>query len=284
MGESGASVALVSGHSGAMPRALFWSGRSLRELAKATMGGVTRGLNAQCRFDRAVFILAHMRCGSTALSNVLCSRPEISGYGEAHIAYRSSRDLGRLVVNQLLRNAWKPRADLLFDKVLHNRHDVDVPEAFFGARAIFLCRRPEDAIPSIRKLFTGLGRDEYTTDDEAASYYETRVNRLADLWKAFPPDRRIGLDFEMLTGNTEESLDRISGFLEFEPPLQNSYKSHAASVAGGGGDPNVSSKLDRIAPGPSRLDDGSQLDLKQSRLESVRKSYHRLRQHFDQTS
>lgn len=200
-----------------------------------------------------------MRCGTTALSNILCSRPEISGYGEAHIAYRSTADLGRLVVNQSLRRAWDPRARHLFDKILHTRLDIDVPQDFFRSRAIFLCRRPEPTIASIRRLYQGLGRDEYATDAAAAEYYIERLGRLGDLWARFPENRRIGLTHDELTTNTDFWLQRMTILLGLEPRLENRYRSTAASVSGGAGDPVASAKLTRIeqrAPesGPVALD------------------------------
>jgi LPS sulfotransferase NodH len=36
-----------------------------------------------------VHILSHMRSGSTLLAHLLASHPEIIGYGETHIRYRS---------------------------------------------------------------------------------------------------------------------------------------------------------------------------------------------------
>ena len=165
----------------------------MRETVKAGLGRGVHGLDAQCRFERCAFILAHMRCGSTALSNVLCSRPEVSGYGEAHVAYRGEADLGALVVNQARRWAWRPRARYLFDKILHSRHDGAAPPGFFRARAIVLAREPEPAIASIRRLFEGLGKSDYGTDAAAAEYYAERA-RGAGLASgtAFPPSGGSG--------------------------------------------------------------------------------------------
>lgn len=230
-------------------------------MAKSLLGGIVHAADPQCRFDRAVFILAHMRCGSTALSNILCSRAEISGYGEAHVAYRAPGDLGRLVVNQALRRAWKPRARFLFDKVLHNRHDAAAPPEFFQAKAIFLCRRPEDTIPSIRRLFTSLGKKQYVTDASAAQYYLDRVGRLGELWQAFPAEHRVGLTYDALMGNTDACLGQVSAIVGLTPPLKNSYRSHSASVRGGGGDPTASAGHTRITQKPKAEQAAPSLEL-----------------------
>lgn len=172
---------------------------TLRDMTKAVVGQAA-ALSPQCRYDRAIFILAHMRCGSTALSNILCSRPDVSGYGEAHVRYDDESALGRLVVNQALRRAWKPGARHLFDKILHNRHDAAAPKAFFAARAIFVVREPGAAIRSIRKLYADLGRDEYGTDVEATEYYVERLQAMARMWGHFSAERRVGVSHSGAAG------------------------------------------------------------------------------------
>lgn len=224
----------------------------MREGVKDALARGVCAASPQCRFERAAFVLAHMRSGSTALSNVLCSRPEISGYGEAHVAYRRRSDLGRLVVNQARRGAWRPRARFLFDKILHSRHDAAAPPEFFRARAVFLVRRPEEAIPSIRRLFEGAPGVLYKTDEDAAAYYLERVCALAGLWRRFPPERRALIAHEALIADPEASLARVSRLLGLARPLENRYRPHAASARRGGGDPTRSARLDRIAGGGER--------------------------------
>lgn len=218
------------------------------ELVKRGLGWLVAHSSTKYTYRNAIFILAHMRCGSTALSNILCSRKDISGYGEAHIRYDGRGALGRLAVNQQLRGARNGAAPYLFDKVLHSRHDCAAPAEFFNARAIFMAREPEPAIRSIRKLFEDLGRDEYLTHDEAAEYYAQRLEDLALLWDRFAPARRIGLTHESLLKDPDSGLEKISDALGFLPPLENRYNSREASRRGGGGDPMQSGKFSKIEP------------------------------------
>ena len=95
-------------------------------------------LAPQGRFDRCLFLVGHMRCGSTALANVLCAHPSVSGYGETHVRYDRPSAPGALILNQLRRGRWRPRATHLFDKLLHDDLDATPPPAFFTARAIFV--------------------------------------------------------------------------------------------------------------------------------------------------
>lgn len=233
----------------------------MRQQIKAAAGQLVAASLPQARYERCLFLIGHMRCGSTALSNVLTSHRAISGYGEAHVPYRDRSGPGRLVVNQALRRSWSPGAALLFDKILHNRHDDAPPPGFFAAHALFLLRPPGPTIASILRLYATLGRDEYSTASEAAAYYTARVTRMAALWDAFPAARRTGLTHGALTSDPNRALARLSERLTLSPPLENSYASRAQSRAGGAGDPLRSGTLNRIAATPEQGPDISDLPL-----------------------
>lgn len=213
------------------------------------LAGTGLGLAPHARYDRCVLLLGHMRCGSTALANVLCAHPAVSGYGESHIDHGAPSAPGRLVLNQIGAGRWKPAARLLFDKILHDRLDTGVPETFFTARAIFLTRAPEPAIASILALFASLGSREYPDPASAAAYYCARLRRLADLWQRFPPDRRLALAQETLVTDPDASLARITRFLALDPPLANAYR--ASPTRPGAGDPLTAGRRTAIEPVPA---------------------------------
>ncbi|HUD90534.1 MAG TPA: sulfotransferase family protein, partial [Sphingobium sp.] len=106
---------------------------ALRETGKRTAGWLLSRSAPGLDYRNCLFVLAHMRCGSTALSNILCSRPDVSGYGESHVRHDGQGALGRLAMNQMRRGGWKPQAPILFDKILHSRHDWATPHEFFDA-------------------------------------------------------------------------------------------------------------------------------------------------------
>lgn len=244
--------------------------------AKQMLGGVVASVSPQCRYRDCIFIIGHMRCGSTALSNVLCSRPEVSGYGEAHVAYGDRSALGILALNQLRRGAWRAGASRLFDKILHSRYDADADPAFFDSRAIFVVRAPQPSILSIRTMFAAIGSDEYPDDAVAAAYYRERMTTLMALWHRFPTDRRIGITHERLTTNPDRELARLSHFLGFAPPLENRYSSKKASQRRGAGDPLVSHRLDSIvATTGSPPVEGSKrkLELSSAEMDGLQKLY-----------
>lgn len=221
----------------------------VRHNAKHSAGWLLARSVPRLRYANCLFILAHMRCGSTALANVICSRPDVSGYGETHVPHDGPAAPGRLAINHLRHGCHRRTAPLVFDKILHSRLDERAPAQFYQARAIFLLREPAPAVRSIVHLFTRLGKDEYRTDAEAALYYLDRLRMLERHWLRFEPARRVGLTSEALLADPAGQLRRISEGLEFDPPLENSYSSAPASRRGGGGDPLVSGRHRRIEGG-----------------------------------
>ncbi len=128
----------------------------------------------------AVFIMGHMRSGSTLLLHILMTHPEIIGCGERNTPYRSSIDLDKLeiasrvarrapfrpvryAIDQINHDKFTPNADLLGDERL---------------RCIFLIRKPKATIESI----VNLSRTYYEpwTVQRAVDYYSQRLQTLAE--------------------------------------------------------------------------------------------------------
>ena len=245
-------------------------------MIKPLAGQLVSHIAPQCRFHRVIFVLGHMRCGSTALANILCSRADISGYGETHIRYDHRRALGTLAINQLRRKAWRPRAKYLFDKILHSRYDADPAPDFFEASAIFIVREPVATVRSIRKLFQAIGSAEYATDSLAADYYERRLEQLLTNWSQFPADRRIGLSFDQLTSDPDTTLAAISSRLRLTPPLANRYNVPIKADTPGAGDPLSAHRFNSIVSGDrstSLAGKSQTIDISTSRLVQLEKLY-----------
>lgn len=219
-----------------------------RERIKQGLGKLTNTVLIRKDFSDSLFIIGHMRSGSTALSNVISSHGNVNGFGEAHITYRSKASLGVLCLSVMKNRGFKWKADYLFDKILHNRyHDEDV-EAFYTAKAVFLFREPMKTIASIRNLFQQVASNEYATDEAAAAYYLERLDFMGRCWDRFPAGNRVGLTYAMLMADPDAQIRRISDMTGISPPLENRYESNRKQK-GGRGDPLVSQKFDRIMPG-----------------------------------
>ena len=208
----------------------------------------------QARYQGAILVLSHMRSATTALSNVLCSHSDVSGYGETHVAHIRGSGIGQVLVNQVIRRAWKPRASHLFDKILHDRLDKTPTPDFYKARAIFIARAPRPSILSIQKLAETTAMKEYLGAEAAATYYEQRLQTLIAHWHRFPQTQRFGLTAEQLFDDPDGQIAKLADWIKLTPQLENQYVSHKATQVGGGGDPTQSAKFTRIEPRPAPPD------------------------------
>ena len=189
-----------------------------------------------------------MRGATTALTNVLHSHPQVSGYGETHVSYMDGHGPGRLAVNLILRGALKFHAPSMLDKVLHSHLDRKPEGAFYTARAVFLLRSPSATIHSIMRLVQRGELPEIADEADAARYYVQRTQVLARHWKQFSPDRRLGLTTEDLLADPSAAVATLGRWLQLVPDLQNQYRAHALSARPGVGDTTFSAQAQRIEP------------------------------------
>ncbi len=68
-----------------------------RDLIKNAGGWAMARMHSGLSYRNCIFVLAHMRCGSTALSNIISSRGDVNGYGETHVRYDGQGALVRIV-------------------------------------------------------------------------------------------------------------------------------------------------------------------------------------------
>lgn len=193
---------------------------------------------------KIIWILGHMRSGSTLLMHLLGSHPEILGAGERNMTYEAPSDLRKLeVVSFLARRRLFRDYDFVLDQINHGRF-VPNPELLDEARLykIFLVRRPEASLASMIQVF---GKIYGQSADDAVDYYR---GRLAELQAAacHGSDRRRHLlvCYEDLLENTEVTLKRLEHFLELESPLRETYE--IFDFTGKRGDPSKRIQSGRI--------------------------------------
>jgi hypothetical protein len=130
---------------------------------------------------KILFILSHMRSGSSLLSHILVSNPEIIGFGESHIQYSSEWDFKRLMMRvyyqaQEFSKIPEDLANLsmnhtyVLDKVLHN--EKFLRDDFLTSKQIqiiFLLREPTRTMPSLLDL------KPHWNQDDALAYYVERL-------------------------------------------------------------------------------------------------------------
>ncbi len=199
-----------------------------------------------------VFILSHMRSGSTLLSHILLSNPSVLGYGETMTRYTSDRDFDLLALKiqwVLRRFPLRGSERYLLDKLLHNiLLPPDGLELLMGhnVRLIFLLREPASSIAS---LIRSLG---YTPVD-AVQYYTLRLKQLEQLAKqvstSYPA---FYLTYQHLLNDTEITLERLRFFLELQTPLSEQYQLLPTTGRRGMGDFSSRIRAGRIVREPTQ--------------------------------
>lgn len=171
-----------------------------------------------------IFLLSHMRAYTSLFGHIMGSNPSICGYYEMHIGYYSWRSLVRQKLLYARSEKPKPRFSFMFDKVLHDDHEVSPNILNRGdVHTIFSLRHPQRTIPSILKLYRDIyPTHEFTSEVVATDYYVQRLETLARIATAL--DRPFFyLDAETLVANPRESLDRLGHWLQLDTPLSPDY-------------------------------------------------------------
>jgi hypothetical protein len=195
---------------------------------------------------RYLFVLGHMRCYSSLLCHILGSHPQIDGYCETHVKYRTRFDLLRLRSRVVKLTGEPLRGRYVLDKVLHNYPFAPNILRSSNTFAVVMMRRPVPTVQSIVNM--GLHYSDiawYRDLDVVARYYEERVAalvRLADELRG----RVMFMEAETLLSRTGDVLKSIGGLLELSEPLRSDYKRFAHTGEGGFGDPSETITTGRV--------------------------------------
>tara|TARA_X000000950_G_scaffold219456_1_gene264290 strand:+ start:5686 stop:6456 length:771 start_codon:yes stop_codon:yes gene_type:complete len=207
------------------------------QVTKYNLAKIAFQIFPQLRFERTTFLLGHMRCGSSVLSNVLMANKLISGYGETHVSYKTKYSPALLGIS-LLRNGINPfKNGLMFDKILHNGHDGYPDCSFYNASAIFLIRHPVETVSSLCFLAKKCNNlhQSFVDPEVCLDYYISRLNNLKCSWNRFPKKNRYMLSYESLLENTEKQLNAISTKIFNNEEIKNKY--YVSHSKMGSGDP-----------------------------------------------
>ncbi len=172
-----------------------------------------------------IFLLSHMRAYTSLFGHIMGSHPAICGYYEMHIGYHSWRSLVRQKLLYLRSENVKPGSSHMFDKVLHDDHEVAVRVLNReDVRAIFSLRHPRHTIPSILELYRDVEPGhEFTSESFAVEYYIKRLQTLTGLTASLGRPY-FYMDAEALVKQPEESLDSLGNWLRLARPLSPHYE------------------------------------------------------------
>jgi hypothetical protein len=190
---------------------------SLSQTAK-----LTRYLANIARPREPLFFLSHTRSFSSLLCHILNSNPEVDGYGELWIDYRTPLDLYAMRYKIALTTD-RLRGRYTLDKLLHNKLVLDERVLVAPSTRVMIgIREPEGAVRSI--LASGRSRRAPVwkrTAEGACNHYIRRVERISETVRkrsdviAFPTDA--------LLTDTGEFLAGLGGWLELKQPLTPEY-------------------------------------------------------------
>ena len=180
---------------------------------------------------RILFILSHMRSGSSLLSHILISNPEIIGFGETHIQYSSELDFKRLMMKvywqgQEFRKIPRHLENLsmnhqyILDKILHNNKFLsDIFLASERVYTIFLLREPTKTLPSLLDL------KPHWSQQNALEYYIQRLLALENYAQLINDKKRtLFITYNQMLQETFSVLTYFQKFLGTKEGFSEEYQ------------------------------------------------------------
>ena len=190
-----------------------------------------------------LFVLSHMRSGSSLFSHILNSNPEIIGYGETHINYDSVtnfKDLQFKVYWQLKDISMTHR--YILDKILHNHKITDSTILkTSNLSTIFLIREPVGTISSI------LGIKPHWSEQKAVDYYCQRLQCLVNYAQIIDnASHCLMITYEQLLNSSDSVFRQLQQFLKTKQGFSANYQVLRTTGMRGIGDSSENIKAGRI--------------------------------------
>ncbi|MDJ0729734.1 MAG: sulfotransferase domain-containing protein [Crocosphaera sp.] len=192
---------------------------------------------------RILFILSHMRSGSSLLTHLLNSNPEIIGYGETHINYSSELDFKNLMfkVYWTIKD-YQMNHKYLLDKVLHN-HKFLADNFLISDQvySIFLIRDPQRTLASILEI------KPHWSEEKALNYYQERLGILESYAKLINNKKQsFFITHEQLINQSDLVFNGLKKFLETQESFSEQYETLRTTGMRGIGDSSENIKAGYI--------------------------------------
>lgn len=192
---------------------------------------------------KALFIFSHMRSGSSLLTHILNTNPEIIGFGETHIQYTSEAGLKEL----LYKVYWQIRHrrmshTYVLDKLLHNNKLLSLELLRSNQLyTLFLLREPQASLASILKLKPNWD------SHQAVEHYVNRLAMLETYAKEVnDQSRAIFITYEQLVNQTGDVLKQLQSFFKVKQAFSEEYQVTKTTGVKGIGDSSPNIKAGRI--------------------------------------
>jgi hypothetical protein len=230
-----------------------------------------RALTARNQF---LFILGHMRSGSTLLSHLLCSSDDILGFGECHNNYRRRSDLAKLLMSVRSHTDQNPlKYRYVLDKIVGTQHTMSASVLTDRrTRYVFLVREPLASLASIVAMRRHFHPDE-TAEQVLAFAIQHYTERLGQLLQSSEtiddPERCLLVTHQQVLNETPTTFKAFESFLELSAPLREEYDITPTTGQPGIGDPFGNIRLGKI----NRSLPKKHVDLSATQREKVERCY-----------
>jgi hypothetical protein len=176
---------------------------------------------------RYVFVLAHMRSGSTLLSHILGSNPEFAYAAETNSIIRTSADLQNLLAETYagLRKI-RLNATYIVGQVNHALITEEVLKSSLVYKCVILIRSPEDTLKS--RIETPMSDSQGIpgmSERDALDYYVNRLRELGEYGRILG-GRAIIVEYEHLVNHSEQTLAALTDFFDVTQPFETKYKTN----------------------------------------------------------
>jgi hypothetical protein len=215
---------------------------------------------ALLKFHRYLLLLTHFRSYSTLLCHILGSHPQICGYSEAMIPYKTAVDLIRLNREVFRAGNYRGDCEYVVDKLLLDNFDVsDVVLRMPQVTPLLIIREPESAIASLVRMrtreyeqgiadWTGGMIDRARNAELAAVYYIARLGTLRVMAARLEAmgKRGLFLTAESLMADTAATFRWLERELGLSESLREEYRLFPNTGAVGSGDTSATIRSGRI--------------------------------------
>ncbi len=198
---------------------------------------------------KMLFIIGHMRSGSTLLLHILNTNKNIIGYGETHRSYHLLKDFGKVASHIFLKFKRVPHNEsYVLDKVLHNEHfQVEDSDLIKDQKVLFQIREPKGALSSIYDMYHK-DRFNYINNKEIETlkHYKERLISIQKFAKKLPLENWEMVTYSDLLRNSTGVFHRLERFLGLEDNLTEDYDSMDTTGMHGIGDTSDNIKAGKI--------------------------------------
>lgn len=228
--------------------------RSVEKVVKAPASAVYRQIYGLLEGEpqSAIFVLGHMRSGSTLLNLILLTNPAITGCGERNRINSTPLDLDWLALNaRWMHKSFYRRYRYVVDQINHS-HFTPETQLFNDPRLriVFLIREPVATISSIIRLSAEFY--QVWPQQRAVDYYVERLTALSRYAHAIHErSKALVLTYDDLIERSEHTLQRLQKFLALDVGFSEVYK--LQKFTGVRGDPTVLIKKGQIVRDPHRV-------------------------------